>query len=47
MLFGDIGVDVLCYYLKVDVVYLKEFINLYVLLILKMNSMNDVKFLVE
>ncbi len=47
MLSGDIGADALRHYLKADAAYLKEFTNLYALLIPKMNSMNDVKFLVE
>ncbi|HCW7592233.1 TPA: thiaminase II [Staphylococcus aureus] len=47
MLSGDIGADALRHYLKADAAYLKEFTNLYALLIQKMNSMNDVKFLVE
>lgn len=47
MLSGDIEADALRHYLKADAAYLKEFTNLYALLIPKMNNMNDVKFLVE
>ncbi|MDT3879184.1 thiaminase II, partial [Staphylococcus aureus] len=47
MLLGNIQADALRHYLQADAAYLKEFTNLYALLIPKMNSMNDVKFLVE
>ncbi|UMT75163.1 thiaminase II [Staphylococcus roterodami] len=47
MLSGDIEADALRHYLKADAAYLKEFTNLYALLIPKMNNMDDVKFLVE
>ncbi|MBE5661256.1 thiaminase II [Staphylococcus sp. SS35] len=47
MLSGDIEADALSHYLKADAAYLKEFTNLYALLIPKMNNMDDVKFLVE
>lgn len=47
MLSGDIESDALRHYLKADAAYLKEFTNLYALLIPKMNNMHDVKFLVE
>ncbi|HCW7367417.1 TPA: thiaminase II [Staphylococcus aureus] len=46
MLSGDIGADALRHYLKADAAYLKEFTNLYALLIPKMNNMDDVKFLI-
>lgn len=47
MLSGDIEADALRHYLKADAAYLKEFTNLYALLIPKMNNIDDVKFLVE
>lgn len=47
MLTGDISNDTLKHYLRADAAYLKEFTNLYALLIPKMSSMADVKFLVQ
>ncbi|MBO0927496.1 thiaminase II [Staphylococcus sp. 30400_3112M30941] len=47
MLLGNIQADALRHYLQADAAYLKEFTNLYALLIPKMNNMDDVKFLVE
>ncbi|EHJ07177.1 thiaminase II [Staphylococcus simiae] len=47
LLTGEISPAVLRHYLQADAAYLKEFTNLYALLIPKMPSMTDVKFLVE
>lgn len=47
LLTGDISSTVLRHYLQADAAYLKEFTNLYALLIPKLPSINDVKFLVE
>ncbi|MBO1199706.1 thiaminase II [Staphylococcus simiae] len=47
LLKSEISKAVLRHYLQADAAYLKEFTNLYALLIPKMPSMTDVKFLVE
>ena len=47
LLKGDLDAQAVRQYLRADASYLKEFTNLYALLIPKAPSMNDVKFLVE
>src|SRR5699024_12091374 len=47
MLNGTISSDATKFYLRADASYLKEFANLYALLIPKMGELEDVKFLVE
>ncbi|WP_436855790.1 thiaminase II [Staphylococcus caeli] len=47
MLHGDLSVDALKFYLRADASYLKEFANIYALLIPKMKQLSDVQFLVE
>ncbi|KRG09550.1 thiaminase II [Staphylococcus sp. NAM3COL9] len=47
MLQGQLSKDATKFYLRVDASYLKEFANIYALLIPKMEQMEDVKFLVE
>ena len=47
LLKGDLDAQAVRQYLRADASYLKEFTNLYALLIPKAPSMKDVKFLVE
>ncbi|ANK39454.1 MULTISPECIES: thiaminase II [Staphylococcus] len=47
MLQGHLSKDATKFYLRADASYLKEFANIYALLIPKMEQMEDVKFLVE
>ena len=47
MLQGDLPIDATKFYLRADASYLKEFANIYALLIPKVNKLEDVKFLVE
>ena len=47
LLKGDLDAQTVRQYLRADASYLKEFTNLYALLIPKAPSMKDVKFLVE
>ncbi|MCG7340023.1 thiaminase II [Staphylococcus sp. ACRSN] len=47
MLHGKLSIQATKFYLKADASYLKEFANIYALLIPKMPDLNDVKFLVE
>ncbi|MEB7463475.1 thiaminase II [Staphylococcus succinus] len=47
MLKGDLPKDVIKYYLRADASYLKEFANIYALLIPKMQELEDIQFLVE
>ncbi|SUM67539.1 MULTISPECIES: thiaminase II [Staphylococcus] len=47
MLHGTLPSDAIKFYLRADASYLKEFANIYALLIPKMNQLEDVKFLVE
>ncbi|OEL05126.1 thiaminase II [Staphylococcus casei] len=47
MLKGNLPKDVIKYYLRADASYLKEFANIYALLIPKMQELEDVQFLVE
>ncbi|SCT37131.1 thiaminase II [Staphylococcus caeli] len=47
MLHGDLSHDATKFYLRADASYLKEFANIYALLIPKMKQLSDVQFLVE
>ncbi|WP_210138172.1 thiaminase II [Staphylococcus sp. GDH8C109P] len=47
MLHGTISNEALKFYLRADASYLKEFANIYALLIPKMNRLEEVQFLVE
>ena len=47
MLKGDLPKEAVRFYLKADASYLKEFANLYALIIPKVDRLEDVKFLVE
>ena len=47
MLHGDLSINATKFYLRADASYLKEFANIYALLIPKMNKLEDVKFLVD
>jgi len=47
MLHGDLPHDATKFYLRADASYLKEFANIYALLIPKMKQLSDVQFLVE
>ncbi|WP_436861957.1 thiaminase II [Staphylococcus caeli] len=47
MLHGDLPNDAIKFYLRADASYLKEFANIYALLIPKMKQLSDVQFLVE
>ncbi|MBF7025812.1 thiaminase II [Staphylococcus kloosii] len=47
MLAGDLSAEAARFYLRADASYLKEFANIYALLIPKVSTMEDVKFLVE
>ncbi|RIP32925.1 thiaminase II [Staphylococcus gallinarum] len=47
LLHGQLPYDATKYYLRADASYLKEFANIYALLIPKMPELSDVKFLVE
>ena len=47
LLHGELSKQAVRQYLRADASYLKEFANLYALLIPKVHNMDDVKFLVE
>ena len=47
MLHGTISEEALKFYLRADASYLKEFANIYALLIPKMSRLEEVQFLVE